>query len=67
MDKFPVYHVFPARIKLFQASSPVTNALKIQKVKNQIRPNVIPVVMAQNQNPVVLDVPNVMRAKRVLA
>ena len=63
-------HVSPAflvNFKMLQVNLRVNSALKIRKVKKQIRPNAIPVALAKSQKKAVLNALNVRLEERALA
>ena len=64
--KLLVCPAFPENFKTVQVDLRVKRALKIRKVKKQIRPNATPVVQVKSQTKEVPNVLNVTPAKQVL-
>lgn len=65
--KVLVCPAFPVNFKMCPVNLRVNSALKIRKVKNQIRPNAIPVALVKDQKKAVLNALNVRLEERALA
>jgi len=65
--KLLVSPAFLVNFKMLQVNLRVNSALKIRKVKKQIRPNAIPVALAKSQKKAVLNALNVRLEERALA
>jgi hypothetical protein len=61
------YPAFLVHFKTIRVNLHVNSALKIRKVKKQIRPNAIPVALAKSQKKAVLNALNVRLEERALA
>ena len=64
--KLLVCPAFPENFKMLQVKIRVKRALKIRKVKKQIRPNATPVVQVKSRTKAVPNVLNVTPVKQVL-
>ena len=64
--KLRAFPAFPENFKTKPVDLRVKRALKIRKVKKQIRPNATPVVQVKNLKKAVLNVRSVTPAKQVL-
>ena len=65
--KFHVSPAFLVNFKMCPVNLRVNSALKIRKVKMQIRPNAIPATLANGQKKAVLNALNVRLEERALA